>query len=119
MYRWNAARDRYAWAETSSGDHETFVISVTRAGAAEPHVRIHYGFIDGYLVAVPELALLDRAREISASGINLANSEAFRELVPSGRYLDFSAVAFTRLGGVVGDVLRTASLTTEQRSLSA
>ena len=62
-------------------------------------VNIHYAYIDGYLVVGGNRAVLDRARQIYASGVTLLDAEEFQELLPLDSYLDFSALSYARLDG--------------------
>lgn len=67
--------------------------------------EIHYVYDGGYLIAAPSRALLDRALTIRDSGVTVVTSQEFRELMPTDGYIDFSAVAFNRIGEMVAGVL--------------
>ncbi|PCJ20250.1 MAG: hypothetical protein COA96_15920 [SAR86 cluster bacterium] len=66
----------------------------------------YYAYVDGYLVAAPNQALVDRAISFYESGSGLQSDSDFRELLSRDGYLDFSAVYFSRLGALVNDVLQ-------------
>lgn len=78
----------------------------------------HYAYVDGYLVAAPNLALVDRAISFYESGSGLQSDSEFRELLARDGYLDFSAVYFSRLGVLVNDVLQNlpSDVTEEQQA---
>ena len=64
--------------------------------------RLQYAFVDGYLVAAPEKALLVRAAEAHASGDTLLTSPKLLALLPKDGPLDFSMLAFQDVGGALG-----------------
>ncbi len=78
----------------------------------------NYAYVDGYLIAAPDRGLIDRAIGYYTSGSGLQTDSAFQELLARDGYLDFSAVAFSRLGELVGDVLGNlpSNLTEEQQA---
>lgn len=78
----------------------------------------HYAYVDGYLVAAPNAALVDRAIGFYESGSGLQTDSEFQELLSRDGYLDFSAVFFSRLGGMISDVLQAlpSDLSEEQQA---
>jgi ferric-dicitrate binding protein FerR (iron transport regulator) len=82
--------------ETVSG---LTIHSLVTGGAAS---RLQYAFVDGYLVAAPEKALLVRAAETHASGDTLLTSPKLVALLPKDGPLDFSMLAFQDVGGALG-----------------
>lgn len=64
--------------------------------------RLQYAFVDGYLVAAPEKALLVRAAQAHASGDTLLTSPKLVALLPKDGPLDFSMLAFQDVGGALG-----------------
>jgi hypothetical protein len=84
-------------------------------------VSFHYAYVDGYLVAGPNEALIDRAIGFYESGSGLQTDSEFRELLSRDGYLDFSAVFFNRLGELFNDVMKTlpAELSPEQEAVIA
>lgn len=60
--------------------------------------EMHWTVVDGYLVAGPSRAMLDRAIQHRNSGANLPNSAAFLNLLPKNGFTDFSAVVYRNLG---------------------
>ena len=81
----------------------------------------NYAYVDGYLVATADSALIGRAIDFYESGSNLQADSEFRELLARDGYLDFSAVYFSRLGELVGDITQNlpSNLTAEQQSAVA
>ncbi|HAJ76026.1 MAG TPA: hypothetical protein DCM64_06180, partial [Gammaproteobacteria bacterium] len=78
----------------------------------------NYAYVDGYLIAAPDRGLIDRAIGFYTSGSGLQTDSEFQELLARDGYLDFSAISFSRLGELVGDVMGNlpSSLTAEQQS---
>ena len=78
----------------------------------------NYAYVDGYLVAAPDRGLIDRAIGFYTSGSGLQTDSEFQELLARDGYLDFSAVSFSRLGELVGDVMGNlpSTLTAEQQA---
>jgi hypothetical protein len=78
--------------------------------------------VDGYLVAAPQRALVDRAIQYREAGITLSSSGEFTSLLPRNGRVNFSAVAYQNLGSIVDPLIRgtlgqSESLTPEQRSM--
>jgi hypothetical protein len=63
---------------------------------------LQYAFVDGYLVAAPQKALLVRAAESHATGDTLLTAPKLVALLPKDGPLDFSMLAFQDVGGVLG-----------------
>jgi len=85
---------------------------------------IHYLYADGYLVAAPSRALLDRTLAQREAGSMLTASARFRDLLPNGGRADFSALFFQHVGPVLAplaDVIGggTGQLSDEQRQALA
>ncbi|HEX4952845.1 MAG TPA: FecR domain-containing protein [Thermoanaerobaculia bacterium] len=71
----------------------------------------------GYLVATPNLGLLNQALSTKASGLSLVDSPTFTALLPRDGFVNFSALVWTSLGDLGQTLLSTAGqgLTEEQR----
>lgn len=65
-------------------------------------VEISYVYADGYLIAAPSRALLDRALQVAASGTNITTAPRFRELLPDNGEVHFSGLAFQDLASALG-----------------
>ncbi len=91
-------------------DHATLDIYRIAGGgrddSGETHeMEIHLATIDGYLIVTPTVALLERAERAYSSGTSITSASDFRDLLPADQYLNFSAVAFSRLGELIRDVV--------------
>jgi len=77
----------------------------------------NYAFVDGYMIAAPDGALIDRAIGFYESGSGLQTDSEFRDLLSRDGYLDFSAIYFSRLGQLLGDITQNlpSNLTDEQQ----
>ncbi len=69
-------------------------------------IGFSYVTVDGYLVAGPSRALLERALSGRAAGHTLPRSNRFVALLPQDSQVNFSAVGFQNLGGLVGPALQ-------------
>ncbi len=80
-----------------------------------------YAYVDGYLVAAPNAALVGRAIGFYQSGSSLPTSAEYRELMLRDGYLDFSAVYFSRLGELLSSVVQRlpTTVTPEQQAAIA
>jgi ferric-dicitrate binding protein FerR (iron transport regulator) len=98
----------------SSGDRPGWAL--TLPGGA---ITIHYVYADGYLIAGPSRALVDRALQNRASGYSIAGAEQFTALLPPSGQSNFSAVVFQHLGSALAPVMSllggTGALTDEQK----
>jgi hypothetical protein len=92
-----------------------------RIGKAGTGGQASYVFVDGYLVAAPSRALLERTLAQRDAGSTLASSAKFRNLLPLDGRADFSAVFFQHLGPLLSPLsgtltrLGSGSLTPEQQ----
>lgn len=59
---------------------------------------VHYVYADGYLVAAPSRAVLQRTLDQRAAGDTLPRSARFRDLLPLDGRADFSALVFQHVG---------------------
>jgi hypothetical protein len=74
-------------------------------GSGGPLTEAHYTFADGYLIAAPNRALLQRALQIKAAGTSITRSSAFTSMVPRDRYANFSAVIYQNLGTTLAPIV--------------
>jgi ferric-dicitrate binding protein FerR (iron transport regulator) len=63
----------------------------------EPKVGLHYVFEDGYMVAAPSRALLERAIQLRESGVTLATTAKFRDLLGPDGQVNVSALVYQNL----------------------
>jgi|TARA_B100000315_G_scaffold218410_1_gene219720 hypothetical protein len=66
-------------------------------------VSLHYAYVDGYLIAAPSNALIDRAIGHYQSGATLLTSDTLWELLPQDGYLGFSGIAYSRMGELTSE----------------
>lgn len=102
--RLQGALERLAAKDLHVTDHPLELSSETAAGRTyytlklHEGMEIHYTFADGFLVAAPSRALVDRALQLHASGTGLVISEAFRSLLPADGETNFSALFYQDTG---------------------
>ncbi|MFB3826041.1 MAG: FecR domain-containing protein [Bryobacteraceae bacterium] len=63
-----------------------------------PYGEAWYTFSNGYLVAAPSRALLERALQYRATGTGLARSAKFASMLPRDGYTDFSGMVYQNAG---------------------
>ena len=68
-------------------------------------LQIHYTFVDGYLAAAANQALLMQALSQRAAGYSLPRSAAFKALLAPDRYSNFSAILYQNLTPVLGPLV--------------
>lgn len=68
-------------------------------------MSIYYQFLNGYLVAAPDPALIQQAMQCRASGANLANSPAFISLLPQESSLNMSGLYYHNLSPLLEPLL--------------
>jgi hypothetical protein len=96
-----------------------------RIGKAGTEGQASYVFVDGYMVAAPSRALLERTLAQRDAGSTLPSSAKFRNLLPLDGRADFSAVFFQHLGPLLSPLSGTltrlggSSLTPEQQQALA
>jgi hypothetical protein len=80
------------------------------------NVAISYAYKDGYLIAAPNAAFLERAINQYNSGIGLLSSASFQALLARGGDFDFSALTFSRIDQLLTDLTKNLpkGLTREQ-----
>ena len=81
----------------------------------------NYAFVDGYLIAAADEALIDRAISYYESGAGLHTDSELQELMAMDGYLDFSAIMFSRVGELLGDLMGNlpTGVTAEQEAALA
>ena len=84
---------------------------------ASPYAEAYYTFDNGYLVAAPSRALVERALGFKSSGFTLTRSAGFQALLPRDRYADFSGMVYQHMGPTLGPLLEAlkGNLTPEQK----
>jgi hypothetical protein len=64
-----------------------------------------YTYADGYMIVAPSRALLIQAMDAYTTGNSLANSAAFKALLPDDANANYSAVAYQNLSPVLAPLL--------------
>jgi hypothetical protein len=63
-----------------------------------PLTEAHYTFSDGYMIAAPSRALVDRALQVRTNGVGIIRSTSFLSLLPRDRYANCSGLIYQNLG---------------------
>jgi len=82
-----------AISHVSSGGHTFYTI-----GSTQPKLEVHYLFEDGYLLAGPSQALLERTLQQRDSGVTLATSPKLHDLLGPDGQVNVSALVYQNLG---------------------
>jgi hypothetical protein len=85
---------------------------------SKPAITIHYTFVDGYLLAGANRALLMTAISNRTAGLTLPKSAAFRAQLPLDGRSNFSGVMYYNFGVTVGpmvDQLKATGLVTPEQ----
>jgi hypothetical protein len=81
-------------------------------------IEVHYTYVEGYLVAAPSRALIDRAIRYRQSGYTITESSRFKSLLPVDGHNNFSALVFQDLTSLIGEAAQLfgqGRLTPEQQ----
>jgi hypothetical protein len=84
------------------------------AGDPNPLTEGHYTFADGYLIAAPSRALVDKALQAHANGYGISKSSSFLAMLPRDHYANFSAIVYQNLGTTLAPL---ASLLGQSKAL--
>ena len=82
--------------QEDSGGRTYYTIS-----SAKFSYEIDYTFVDGYLLAAPNRALLNTSIQNRSTGYVLSHSEGFRAQLPPGGNLNFSGIVYQNLGSAL------------------
>ena len=81
--------------------------------------ELDYAFVDGYLIAAPEIGTISQAIQSRQAGYTLTHSATFQELLPNDGYTNFSAIFYHNIGPVVAPLAEqlksSGALTPQQR----
>jgi hypothetical protein len=109
--------------------HHDLVLTQTQAGGRTYYTlesppslfAVHYTFVDGYLVAAANQALLGQSISQRSTGYSLTRSEKFKALIGRDGYSNFSAILYQNfaavLGPMAGQLSATGALTPEQQKV--
>jgi len=73
------------------------------------NIVAQYTYANGYMIVAPSRALLIQAMQIYSTGNSLANSAAFKALLPKDENENYSAVAYQNLSPVLTPLLTEVS----------
>jgi hypothetical protein len=99
-----AARDGkrgFEWERGEAGERTFYTLKSVDFG-----LSVTYAYANGYLVAGPSRALVDRAVRYRESGYTLLNSPRFIAALPEDKNANFSALFYQNLAPVLGPVAR-------------
>lgn len=86
-------------AKEQSGDRTYYTLTTEKT----PY-EIDYVYVDGYLLAAPNRALLNRAIQNRETGYVLSHAEAFRAALPRDGRLNFSALLYHNTGSAIAPI---------------
>jgi len=78
----------------------------TLSNSKHPEFALVYTFVDGYLIAGSNQALLARAIQNREVGYTLTRSQNFRAQLPNDGYTNFSAILYHNLGAALTPFVR-------------
>jgi hypothetical protein len=102
------------WERTEVGGRTFYALKSVDFG-----LEVHYAYADGYLLAAPSRALLDRALRYRESGYTLLRSPRFTAQLPADGNANFSALLYHDLAGLIEPLAermsKSGSMTEEQQ----
>jgi hypothetical protein len=116
LNEWAAREGRSGlqWERSESGGRTFYALKSTGYG-----VEIHYTYANGYLVAAPSRALVERALKYHDSGYTLLRSPRFTQTLPADGNANFSAIFYhdlaPLLAPVAGQMEKAAKDMTEEQ----
>ncbi len=87
------------WERSESGGHTFYTLKSVDFG-----VEIHYTYANGYFVAGPSRALLERSLKYRESGFTLLRSPRFTSTLPADGNVNFSAIFYHDLAPLLAPV---------------
>ncbi|HEY0006529.1 MAG TPA: FecR domain-containing protein [Pyrinomonadaceae bacterium] len=84
------------WEKADIGGRTFYTLKSTEFG-----LQVNYAFVNGYMVAAPTRALIERAINYHDSGVTLLNSNRFTAGLPSDGNTNFSALVYHNLAPLV------------------
>lgn len=89
--------------QTEAGGRTYYAIKTQHAG-----LEFHYTYVNGYLVAAPSRALVDRAVRYRETGYTLLRSQRFLSALPEDRNTNFSALVYHDLAPLIAPIAQMA-----------
>jgi hypothetical protein len=97
-----------AISPANHGAYSGYLITASvreQAAQQERQVTLQYVYIDGYLVAAPNMAMMEKAVTLYQARAGLLTSQEFINQLPKDAGLDFSAMTFSRIGNLINEVI--------------
>jgi hypothetical protein len=91
----------FEWERTEAGERTFYTLKSVDFG-----LSVTYTYANGYLVAGPSRALVDRAVRYRESGYTLLHSPRFIAALPEDKNANFSALFYQNLAPMLGSVAR-------------
>lgn len=102
------------WERTEEGGRTFYALKSPDLG-----LEVHYAYADGYLIAAPSRALVDRSLRYRESGYTLLRSPRFTAQLPADGNANFSALFYHDLAPLIEPLAermaKSRSMTTEQQ----
>ncbi len=98
--------------EDDSGSHPWAAIGITGSS-----VEIHWTYDQGWLVAGPSRALVERALQTRAGGVSLASAPSFQELLAASGRTSLSALVYDDTARTIGAIAGAAGAVTGSAGL--
>lgn len=110
-----AGKKGFEWDRSDSGGRTFYTLKSIDFG-----LELSYVYSNGYIIAGPSRALIDRAVKYHDSGYTLLHSPRFVAALPEDKQANFSALIYQNLAPVLGGIAKrvggvAASLPEEQR----
>jgi hypothetical protein len=101
LNEWAAREGRSGleWERSESGGRTFYALKSAGYG-----VEIHYTYANGYLVAAPSRALVERALKYHDSGYTLLRSPRFTQTLPADGNANFSAIFYHDLAPLLAPI---------------
>jgi hypothetical protein len=84
------------WERTEDGGRTFYTLKSVDFG-----LEVHYAYADGYLIAAPSRALVDRALSYRESGYTVLSSPRFKAQLPADGNANFSALLYHDLAPLI------------------
>jgi hypothetical protein len=97
----NDGKKGFQWERSDSGGRTFYTLKSLDFG-----LEFSYAYSNGYLVAGPSRALIDRAVKYHDSGYTLLHSPRFVAALPEDKQANFSALIYQNLSPVLGGIAK-------------
>ena len=94
-----AGKQGLAWERTESGERTFYTLKSLDFG-----LEVNYTYANGYLVAGPSRALVDRSVKYRETGYTILHSPKFIAALPEDKQANFSALLYHNLGSVIAPI---------------